>query len=134
MRFQYGNSLIEKFYDHLSVNYRGEPWGINGPLALSKVILDACHVNADNAERVDCFNVTGYDTKWFNPVDWNNSAWVFEEAMKNKVLEATNQSYTMHFANKMSSKMKLDMNLDTAYRALAHNNCPHSFEVLKKQI
>ena len=130
LRFQYGNHIIDKFHEHIATHYQGNQWAINGPLAITSVVWDACHVNAYNATGADCFNVTSYESKWFNPVGWQNSAWSFQEELKHKVLEASNGSYTIHFANKMSSKTKLNMDLDTAYKALAQENCPHSVKIL----
>ena len=123
--------MIEKYYEYLSANYNGRQWSINGPRALSRVAWDACHVNAHNATGTDCFNVTAYKKKWFNPVNWNWCGWFFQEDAKDKVLELTSGSYTAHFANKLSSGQILDMNLDTAFKALAKKNCPYSVEVLK---
>ena len=130
LRFQYGNYIIEKFFEHIAANYRGNEWGINGPLAITTVIQEECHVNADNAPKSNCFNVTAYEAKWFDPVGWQNSAWAFKEGYKDKVLKVSNGSYTLHLANKMTSKTKLNMDLDTAYKALAEENCPHSSRIL----
>ena len=130
MRFEYGNHIIDKFHDHISVNFDGHQWAINGPTAISKVVWDACQVNAHNAGGSACFNVTAFKAKWSNPVGWQNSNWSFEEEKKNKVLEVSNGSYTFHFYNKMSSETKLNMDLDTAYKALAEENCPHSAKIL----
>ena len=132
MRFEPNHTVMEKLQEYLADHFDAEKYAGNGPWALTAVIWDLCQVTAaDNIKSNDCYNVTGYRSKAFYPVAWQNSNMLFEVETKNEVLAALNHSFAIHLWNKMSSETALDLKLDTALRDIARENCPHSWKHLK---
>ena len=135
MRFQYGNPVLSNLFNYIAGHFDGRSWGANGPTALSRVLMDTCHINAYNTTShsggLDCFNITAYPAKWFDPIGWQDHGLIFDENQKERVISALNGSYTLHLSNFLSHDIRLNITEDTAFRSVARQNCPLSAEKLR---
>ncbi|KAL7047420.1 hypothetical protein ACKWTF_002895 [Chironomus riparius] len=125
---QIGNKIGKLFIDDLIRNFNGSQWGWNGPLMLSRVLNDLCQTsNVNKMKNCNGFHVLDDDVCYpISGQKWNK---LFEEQHAIEVLQSVEQSYFVHFWNKLSQNEKIACNSGAAYAQLARKFCPKTFSL-----
>ncbi|QQP54735.1 Uncharacterized protein FKW44_007660 [Caligus rogercresseyi] len=93
MNFQQGHPLLKMVIEDIALNFNGNEWGTNGPLALTK------HIMAINKDPC-LFQIM--KTKDF--LSKLLSLWqkIFDPKQMEEVLKTVNGSYVLHYWGKLS--------------------------------
>ncbi|KAM4693593.1 alpha-1,4-N-acetylglucosaminyltransferase-like [Discoglossus pictus] len=117
--------------DNFVKNYRGDVWGNQGPLLLTRILKQFCSLQGYTAvEDIMCGNITYMNPKRFYPIEC--SAWESYYRVWDKV-PTFDDSYSLHLWNYMNRVKKTVIpGSNTLVDNLYKQYCPNIYDVLKK--
>lgn len=85
-----------------------------------------------NGTKHKC-DVILYPQNIFFPYNWNSNS-LDKLFKKNGILEAISleNTYSIHFYNKLSYKFKVEINDNSIYEYYAKINCPYTYEYVRR--
>ena len=97
IRFQRQHEVVRRILDHLSREFSGSVWGANGPLMLTRVMVEYCDEDWSDPEEVTwCRDVAVFKQKHFYPVNWRHWFWMFSNRFRDDALSSLNTSFIAH--------------------------------------
>lgn len=115
-----GHQIVERTLDEFAREFRGGEWSANGPQLVSRVLREVC-----KAERLtECTLFTVYPREMFYAVYYKEWRRLFEPRKGEQTLAAVNASVAVHFWNKLSAEMVVNVGEGSAYERLAMEFCP----------
>jgi len=123
-----GKNVGKLFVDDLIRNFNGSEWGWNGPYMLSRVLQDLCQTsNVNKMHNCNGFHVLDENICYpISGIEWKK---LFTEQHAGEVLQSIEQSYFVHFWNKLSQNERIACNSSAAYVQLARKFCPKTFSL-----
>ncbi len=124
------------YYHYLCTSrYNGHAWGVNGPGLVTRVMRNSwCGKSTNFTGGSICKGVKLLPTAAFYPIPWTQQATLFKdqpESLKDAMRE-TNNSYVVHFWNKLSEGSAVKWKSKTQpYAVLASKFCPVTSEYAK---
>ena len=115
--------------NYVSLNFDGEQWTSNGPMAFTAVLFQMCGVEQVRHLVLNrCKDVTVlpwqslYSTPWW---EWRH---IFEQYKQDVALDRVNTgTYAVHLWGKLSRDFDASMQKPSALHTLAAENCPASY-------
>lgn len=125
-----GKKVGKLFIDDLIRNFNGSEWGWNGPLMLSRVLMNLCQTsNVNKMKNCNGFHVLKEDVCYpISGQKWNK---LFNEQHASEALQSVQNSHFVHFWNKLSQNEKIPCNSNSAYAQLAREYCPKTFSLCR---
>lgn len=124
-----GRNWSEKFMDEMLKTYNGSDWGNNGPLLITRVLIESCKTNksAEMIQLGDCEGFHVLPNKLCYPITGLSWKMFFNEQYTEQALRAVEDSVVVHFWNNISKKTPLKVDSNAAYVVLAKQFCPKTF-------
>ncbi|XP_053567372.1 alpha-1,4-N-acetylglucosaminyltransferase-like [Bombina bombina] len=128
------HEFIWKCMEDFVRNYKGEVWGQQGPLLLTRILEQICLQHSFMAlEDIMCGNITFMNPVRFYSVSGNNWRTFYEVW---KPVPIFNNSYGSHFWNYMNHEKAAKVVIpgsNTLAEYLYKHYCPNNYEVLKSK-
>lgn len=123
-----GRSIAEKNFKVVEEHFDGESWTGNGPSVLSDIVKEMCKTyDPKLMHRPQCNGFEVYPTEDCYSVDYSIWGEFFDEKNCQKSLDATKDSFAIHFWNFLSRSEPLPKNKKAAYIEIAKQYCPKVF-------
>lgn len=121
-----GRKWSEKFLNEMLKTFNGSDWGNNGPLLITRVLIESCKTNksSEMIKQGDCEGFHVLPNKFCYPITGVFWYRFFKKRFSEKALRAVKESVVVHFWNNLSKKTHLKVDSNAAYVVLAKQFCP----------
>ncbi|KAK5643036.1 hypothetical protein RI129_009203 [Pyrocoelia pectoralis] len=128
-----GHEFIKMCLKELKEYFRGDFWGYNGPVVVTKILKKMCEVNniKDIMYKKKCSGFTVYPPEKFYPIFYENWRLYFEDARKKEKAYVMGNSYAIHVWNKLS-KNTVSNSSGSIYRYAAGKYCPQVYSIARE--
>ncbi|XP_071545554.1 lactosylceramide 4-alpha-galactosyltransferase-like [Panulirus ornatus] len=125
--FDRHKSFLHAAMTYISVNFRPDIWGVNGPKALTNVLTSACGADQVATEN-ECMGVRILNKQAFYPLSlpmWDS---VFRPLPIFNINRTFSKSYLIHMWNKYSYQQPIVKGSGSIYDVAAKTFCPVTWE------
>lgn len=120
-----GRSIAEKYFEEIIAHFNGSVFAANGPDMMSRIIEEMCDISSPQGMvRESCGGFKILPTSACYSIEYFNYFKFFEEQYLNEVMEATENSFAIHFWNFASSWKMIPIHSNAALINIAEQHCP----------
>nr|XP_022907909.1 lactosylceramide 4-alpha-galactosyltransferase-like [Onthophagus taurus] len=131
LAFEKGSYLLNALLKDFNINYDPKSWSGHGPLLLTKLVSALCNTTS-NFSHNECDYLKIFPENVLFPVSYHNWRHMFHQKYLNEILEMTKESYLIHFWNKLTHGIILNVKSNAPYLILGKKNCPKTIFNLNK--
>lgn len=121
-----GRNLLDNFIQNLVNNFNGYYFIANGPALITRVVKKICQTDnmTEIAEMENCQGFHVFKKTSCYEISWTERMKFLEEQYAVEVIKRLKNSIVVHFWNRLSKTVRLNVNSSAAYIWLAQHYCP----------
>ncbi|XP_069812834.1 alpha-1,4-N-acetylglucosaminyltransferase-like [Dendropsophus ebraccatus] len=121
--------LTWEFLENFVQNYKGDVWGQQGPLLLTRIVRKYCGLpQFKSVDHMMCANISYFHRERFAPIPWPSWGKFFEVWNK---LPTFDNTYAIHLWNFMNTKKQVMVpKSNTLIEHLYKQYCPSTYEAI----